>query len=173
MKQVSRLNKAPKQLFRVKASTKEANEFIFVAMSEEKEESYTGEAAFAPLPLHVASAQIKPIDKGKLKATAYEAMRHHADQQISMLRKQAELLMQQAREIESRVEISRQIYEADMRFVPQVGLSYYLYEHEGLRKLSLIAPSEWGRSKAFDRYIATVRLMADKTWEVLEKSDDL
>lgn len=142
-------------------------------MNEETEESYSGDQSLAPLPLHVGSAPIKPLDKGKLKATAHEAMRHHADQQIAMLRKQAEVLMQQAKAIEERVEISYQIYEAEMRFVPQVGLIYYLYEHNDVRKLSLISPTEWGRSKTFDRYIASVRLLADKTWEIIDKAEDL
>jgi len=137
------------------------------------EPRYKGEAKLAPIPLSVDSAPIKPIDKGKLKATAHEAMTHHANQQIGMLRKQAELLMQQAREIEDRVALSRLIYEADIRFVPEVGLSYYLYEtQEDKRLLSLIGPNEWGRSKSFKTYIATVRLLADKTWEIVEKAED-
>ncbi len=137
------------------------------------EPRYKGEAKLAPIPLSVGSAPIKPLDKGKLKATAHEAMTHHANQQIGMLRKQAELLMEQAREIEERVAISRLIYEADIRFVPEVGLSYYLYETEaGKRLLSLIGPEEWGRSRKFKTYIATVRLLADKTWEIVDKSED-
>ena len=150
-------------------------------MSEEKKDQYIpkdeprykGEAKLAPIPLSVGSAPIKPNDKGKIKATAYEAMTHHANQQIGMLRRQAELLMQQAREIEERVAISRLIYEADIRFVPQVGLSYYLYETEdGRRILSMIGPSEWGKSKRFKTYVASVKLLADKTWEILDKAED-
>lgn len=137
--------------------------------NKENKEYYTGKQAFAPVPMHVASAPIKALDKGKLQATAYEAMRHHADQQVSMLRKQAELLMQQVREIEERVEISRQIYEADFRFKPEVGNTYHLYEKDGRHILSLIGPNEWGRSAKFENYIASVRLLGDKTWEVLPK----
>jgi hypothetical protein len=129
---------------------------------------YTGDSAFAPVPMHIGSPPIKPIDKGLIKANAYEAMRHHANQQVDMLRKQAELLMEQVREIEKRVDISRQIYESDIRFVPEVGNTYYLYEHNGMHKLSMVGPNEWGRSKKFDNYIATVKLLADKTWDVID-----
>ena len=134
---------------------------------QENSEYYTGEQSFAPVPMHVASAPIRPIDKGKLQATAFEAMHHHAQQQIELLRKQAEVLMQQVREIEERVEISRQIYEADFKFKPEVGNVYHLYEQEGRRILSLIGPNEWGRSARFDQYIASVRLLGDKTWDIL------
>ncbi len=144
-------------------------------MTAEKEEHeheyYKGESSLAPIPLHVGSAPIKAVDKGKLKATAFEAMRQHANQQISMLRKQAELLMEQVKEIEERVEVSRQIYEADFRFVPEVGNTYHLYEKGTQRILSLIGPGEWGRSAKFDRHIASVRLLGDKTWEILPKDN--
>lgn len=145
-------------------------EFDFV-MEENNETKhyYTGEQAFAPVPMHVASAPIKALDKGKLQATAFEAMRHHADQQVAMLRKQAELIMQQVREIENRVEISRQIYEAEFRFKPEVGNTYHLYEKDGRHILSLIGPKEWGRSTKFENHIASVKLLGDKTWEVLPK----
>ena len=130
-------------------------------------EYYQGNQNFAPVPMHVGSAPIKPIDKGKLQSTAYEAMRHHANQQISLLKKQAELIMEQVKEIEERVSISHQIYEAEFRFKPEVGNLYHLYEHEGKRFLSLIGPNEWGKSKKYERFIASVRLMGDKTWEIL------
>lgn len=143
-------------------------------MDKEKKEAseyYTGDQKFAPVPMHVGSAPIKPIDKGKLQATAFEAMQYHAQQQINMLRKQAEVLMKQVREIEERVEISRQIYEADFRFKPEVGNVYHLYEQAGKRTLSLIGPHEWGKSMPFDAYIATVRLLGDKTWEILSTNE--
>ncbi|MBI1222278.1 MAG: DUF2452 domain-containing protein [Bacteroidetes bacterium] len=142
-------------------------------MAAEKEGTelyYTGEQSFSPVPMHVASVPIKPIDKGKLQATAFEAMRYHADQQIGMLRKQAELLMQQVREIEERVEVSRDIYEAEFRFKPEVGNIYHLYENDGKKILSLIGPHEWGRSVRFEKYLASVRLLGDKTWEIITRN---
>ena len=30
----------------------------------------------------------------------------------------------------------------------------------------MIAPHEWGRSKSYKRYLATVYLLADHTWDV-------
>lgn len=139
----------------------------------EEKESYEGPASLSPIPLHVGSAPIAPIDKGKLKATAYEAMTHHAGQQVDLLRKQAELIMKQVKEIEDRVEISRKIYQADIRFIPEIGLQYYLYQKGGSWLLSLIGPDEWGRSKKFDHYIATVRLLADRTWEIIHKNEEI
>lgn len=137
--------------------------------SEESTGYYTGEQAFAPVPMNVASAPIQALDKAKLQSTAFEAMRFHADQQVAMLRKQAELIMEQVKEIEKRVEVSKQIYEADFRFKPEVGNTYHLYEKEGRHILSLIGPNEWGRSVKFEHHIASVRLLGDQTWEILEK----
>jgi hypothetical protein len=38
--------------------------------------------------------------------------------------------------------------------------------------LSLIGPQSWGRSGAELTYLASVKLLADHTWEVLEQNPD-
>lgn len=142
-------------------------------MTKEKEfESYSGPASLSPIPLHVGSVPIKAEDKGKIRANAVEAMHHYAQQEMDMLRKQADLIMQQVREIEERLKISEQIYAADMRFTPVVNQVYHLYEKENYYTLSLIAPEEWGRSKSSMKHVATVRLLGDHSWQVLSSSNN-
>jgi hypothetical protein len=36
----------------------------------------------------------------------------------------------------------------------------------------MIAPNQWGRSKNDFNFMATIKLLADHTWDVLEKNDD-
>ncbi len=141
-------------------------------MDQEKSIYYTGEAKFSPVPLTVSSPVIKLIDKNKVRANAVEAMHMQAHQQIDMLRKQAELIMQQVKEIEDRLKISELIYKAEMRFKPVMGQIYHLYEQKqaGEFLVSMIAPNEWGRSKSFSRYLSTIRLLSDSTWDVLDKA---
>ena len=71
---------------------------------ENKEESlyYMGEAKFSPIPLTVSSPLIQATDKGKIRAVAVQSMVEHAQQQINLLRKQAQLIMEQVAEIEQR-----------------------------------------------------------------------
>lgn len=133
--------------------------------SSKREPLYKGSDSLAPYPLHVGSAQIKAVDKRLVKGTALETMTQQADLQISMLRRQAELLMDQAREIQERVNISYEIYKADLNFEPIVGTIYHLYEKENKMILSLISPEEWGKLP-FDSYRCSVKLMADKSWEI-------
>lgn len=141
-------------------------------MENEEHTYYKGEAKFSPVPLTVNSPAIKPIDKNKLQANAVEAMHMQAHQQIDMLRRQAELIMQQVKEIEDRLRISELIYQSELRFKPVLGQVYYLYEknEKGNFLLSMIAPEEWGRSKSFSRYLSTVRLLSDSTWDILDKN---
>jgi hypothetical protein len=129
---------------------------------------WTGRDALAPVPLHVGSAIIRPVDKGKLKSVALETVEKQANQQIAMLRKQAEVIMAQVKEIENRVKISAEIYQSDISFEPVIGHVYHLYENEGKRKLSMIGPEEWGRSQPIGTFVATVRLNADRSWDVLK-----
>jgi hypothetical protein len=132
---------------------------------------YTGEAKFSPVPLSVNSPIIKGIDKNKIQAVAVEAMHLQAHQQMALLKKQAELIMQQVKEIEERLKVSELIYQAEMRFKPVLGQTYHLYENEtGVFSISIIGPEEWGKSNTKKRFVSTVKLLGDHTWDVLDKS---
>ncbi len=133
-----------------------------------KDALYQGELSQAPYALTVSSPKIEPIDKRLLKANAHEAMQHQAQQQIDMLRKQAALLMQQAKDIERRLEVSHAIYQANINFEPVIGGLYHLYQKDdGSQVLSMVAPYEWGKTMPYAEFLNTVRLLADRTWEVL------
>jgi hypothetical protein len=132
--------------------------------------SYTGPASLSPIPLNLGSPMIKPEDKGKIRANAVEAMHHYASQEMALLKKQADLIMEQVREIEGRLKISEKIYESDMRFTPVIGQKYHLYEKQDHFKLSIIGPEEWGNSKTIGNYLATVKLLGDHSWDVINKA---
>lgn len=135
-----------------------------------KEALYQGPDSQAPYPLSLSSPKIKPVDKRLVKGNALEVMSHQAQQQIGMLRKQAELLLMQAREIEERVAVSKQIYEADLNFEPVIGTIYHVYEKQGRTLLSLVAPHEWGKLP-FDSFRCSVKLLADKSWEIQKEEN--
>ncbi|MCX8080940.1 MAG: DUF2452 domain-containing protein [Bacteroidia bacterium] len=123
-------------------------------------------------PHHVGSAVIRPEDEGKIKSRALTAMRDQTQKQLEQIRKQAELLQQQALEITQRMQISEKIYMADIPFEPFVGHSYHLYYHnkENKYKMMMIGPEEWGKKVPENlEFIATVKLLSDYTWEILEQ----
>ena len=113
----------------------------------------------------LVSPKINPVDKRLVKGNALEVMTYQADQQIGMLRRQAELLLMQAREIEERVRISHEIYQADLNFEPVIGTTYHVYVKNEKTILSLVAPGEWGKLP-FDSYKCSAKLLADKSWEI-------
>lgn len=122
---------------------------------------------------HIGSAIVKPEDEGKVKGRALSAMEHQTDMQLDQIRQQMQLLAEQAKKLNNRKIVSEIIYSAEMRFEPLINHIYHLYEKEdGQHLLSLIAPDQWGRSKNVFTFIATVRLLADHTWDVLEKNDE-
>lgn len=133
-----------------------------------KDARYQGELHNAPYALSVTSPKIEPIDKRLLKANAHEAMQHQAEQQIQMLKKQAELLMKQAKAIEHRLEVSHAIYQADINFEPVINGIYHVYQKDnGTQILSMVAPYEWGSKMPFSEFLYTVRLLGDRTWDIL------
>lgn len=113
------------------------------------------------------SAVIRPEDVGKVKGKAQLAMRQQTNEQLNKIYKQMELLAQQAKEIKNRIDISERIYDAAIGFEPIINHIYYLYEKkDGTDILSMVAPSEWGRSFPFNQFLAKVFLLADHTWKV-------
>ncbi len=123
---------------------------------------------------HLGSAVVKPEDQGKMKGRAVSAMEHQTDMQLDQIYQQMQLLAEQAKKLNDRKLISTFIYRSEMRFEPLINHVYHLYQkEEGGFLLSLIAPDQWGRSKRSFEFIATVRLLADHTWDILDKSKEI
>ena len=121
----------------------------------------------------VGGAVIKPIDKGRTKGLAVEAMRQQTQRQLDQLRRQMEVLAQEARALQIRVEVSELIYQADLNFKPIINHVYHLYRRDDETPvLSLIGPDEWGRRGCPYRFLATAKLLADHTWEILAEAED-
>lgn len=124
-----------------------------------------------PYAHHSGSALIKPEDKGKITGRAVAAMHSQTDMQMSQIYEQMRLLADQAKKIQSRVEVSERIYQASIAFEPLINHQYYLYQKsDGSDFLSMIAPEEWGRKKDWAHFVAEVKLLADHTWEVLREN---
>jgi len=114
----------------------------------------------------VGSAVIRPIDKGRIKGLAVSSMYEQTEMQMDQIREQVQLLVDQADTIRKRVEISEKIYLANMSIKPLIGKTYHLYQKkDGTNVLSMVAPSEWGKSCPYE-FEATVKLLSDHTWEV-------
>jgi len=115
----------------------------------------------------VGGALIEPIDRGKVKGRAMAAMYEQTDRQLAQIREQVELLARQAKAIQDRVAISEEIYLSEMNFEPLTGHTYHLYRRaNGRSVLSMVGPGEWGSKMPMD-FVASARLLADHTWEVL------
>lgn len=123
---------------------------------------------------HVGSAIVRPEDQGKVKGRAISAMDHQTDQQLGQIYEQMQLLAEQAKKIQERKQISERIYLAEMRFEPIINHTYHLYQRDnGVHLLSLVAPENWGRSARNFEFVATVKLLADHTWEIIAKNPEI
>jgi hypothetical protein len=129
----------------------------------------TGIPGSITYPHTSGSAVVKPEDKGKIKGRSMAAMKEQTNLQMRQIYRQMQLLADQVKEIQERVQISERIYLSQMNFEPVIGMHYYFYQRkDGSDCLSMIAPDEWGRSFPFEKYLAKVKLLADHTWEILE-----
>lgn len=113
-------------------------------------------------------AIIRPEDKGRIRGNAMTAMYDQTERQMEQLRKQMETLVNQAKSLNARMEVSEVIYQSEIPFQPVIHHVYHLYQRktDGKHLLSMIAPNEWGKKAPYD-HLASVRLLGDHTWEVL------
>ncbi|MEP7320734.1 MAG: DUF2452 domain-containing protein [Saprospiraceae bacterium] len=126
-----------------------------------------------PYAHHAGSAIIRPDDLGKVRGLAMKAMYQQTEIQLQQLKDQIELLLNQSKNIHSRIQVSEQIYLAAIGFDPVINHIYHLYSRktDSAWVLSMVHPGEWGRKQPF-HYLATVRLLADHTWEILKTREE-
>lgn len=115
-----------------------------------------------------SGALVNPIDRGKIKGQAIEAMYQQTDQQLDQIAQQIQTLAQQYDKIKTRIELSERVYLAEISFTPKIGQTYYLYEKKnGGDVLSMLSPKDWGTSGyPYRSYLGAMHLLADHTWEV-------
>lgn len=118
------------------------------------------------------SALIEIEDQGKLKGRSLQAMHEQTKKEFSQIIKQMAPLVEQMENLKKRVYLSELVYMANIPFDPIIGQVYFLYKKkDGSTILSMIAPSEWGRSMPYECFEGKLKLMADHTWEVVEESE--
>lgn len=123
-----------------------------------------------PYAHSVSGAVIRPDDMGRIRGNAMLAMEQQTDMHLGQIQEQLEVLARQAQAIARRKEISVMIYEAAMGFDPIINHIYHLYRrNEGTTVLSIISPIEWRRCP-YPEHLASARLLADHTWDVLTVS---
>lgn len=138
---------------------------------ERMKEKTTENPGILPYAHHAGSALIKPEDKGKITGRAVAAMHSQTDMQMSQIYQQMQLLADQAKKIQARIEVSERIYQASIAFEPLINHHYFLYQKsDGTDFMSMIAPEEWGRKKDFAEFIAEIKLLADHTWDILREN---
>lgn len=119
----------------------------------------------------IGGFSIVPTEQGVIKGNAMQAMKEQTEMHMQQIYDQMKLLADQASKLKRRAEISFEIYEAEMRFKPDVGKTYHLYQKNERKILSMVSPEEWGKSIPFDSFVATVKLLADHTWEIIEEPE--
>ncbi len=129
-------------------------------------EYYHKQLHVLPYASSVSGAVIRPIKEGVIKHKALMAMEEQTQMQLDQIREQIELLASQAQKIQQRKELSLKILEAKISFRPRIGQTYHLYQHkDNSYQLLLLSPAEWDYSSHFSQFIATVKLLADHTWQ--------
>ena len=83
-------------------------------------------------------------------------------------KKMIDVFEREKREIADRIEKLYQeyldsvmVWESKISFEPIVGKTYYLYDFEGVNTLSLLSPTDWGKTENF---LGEFTLTSDRKW---------
>ncbi|MDZ7847639.1 MAG: DUF2452 domain-containing protein [Owenweeksia sp.] len=129
-------------------------------------EKITQNPGSLPYAHTVGGAVIKPTKQGVIRSKSLSAMEQQTDMQLGQIKRQIELLAEQAKDIKDRKDLSEMIYSAQIKFKPEINHVYHLYQNAKEEYvLSMIGPDEWLKPK-FERFLHSVRLMADHTWSI-------
>ncbi len=107
-------------------------------------------------------------DSSTIKHEAISSMQEQVEIQLQMLHERMQVLAKQAQDLKNRALISQELANFSPSFTPVPGQIYYLYiRHNDERVLSLIAPWQWNEMP-FKEFVASVRYLSDKTWQLYE-----
>jgi len=127
------------------------------------------QSALVEYPMERGGIHFAVTKKEVIRSRGLVAMEEQIEMQMSKIKEQIELLARQVEDLKKRKELSFQIYQAVTNFEPLMGKSYYLYEGDNNeRYLSMISPKEWGRNTKKRTFLAKVKLLADRTWKILD-----
>jgi hypothetical protein len=83
-------------------------------------------------------------------------------------KKMSDVFERERQEIIERIEklyneydTSVMVWESKISFEPIIGKTYYLYDFDNVKTLSLLSPKEWNKS---DRFIGEFTLTSDRKW---------
>lgn len=117
----------------------------------------------------IGAPSFRPNEMGVILSKSMTAMSEQVETQKAQILQQVELLKRQYTELEERLRISILVYQAELRFKPDCGHTYYLYYRaSGTTFLSMIEPASWRRKDII--FVASVKLLSDMTWSVIEKT---
>lgn len=80
---------------------------------------------------------------------------------IDVFEREKQELIEKAKTLQNEYETSVLVWESIMSFEPIVGHTYYLYNFEKGKTLSLLSPDEWNKR---DLYIGAFTLTSENKW---------
>ena len=112
------------------------------------------DAKLRSYPTSVGAPSFNLPDMKKIKSQSAKKMYDVFDRERLELLEKAEKLYEE-------YNTSMMVWESKISFEPIIGGKYHLYDFDGEKTLSLIAPDEWNKSNCF---IASFILNYDNKW---------
>jgi hypothetical protein len=123
-------------------------------------------------PMEVGSPVFAPIKVTEEKDKAVNVARQNAKHEYDRIMEQANVLMKQAKALQSRLDVTEQVHAAKFSFNPLHGKVYHLYfdHRQQTNVLIQTGPDEWtcGVPEHWT-FKLSVKKLGDSTWEEIEQ----
>jgi hypothetical protein len=80
---------------------------------------------------------------------------------LDVFEREQQELIERIKKLYDEYNTSVMVWESRISFEPTVGHTYYLYEFNNVRTLSLISPKEWNK---YDYFLGAFTLTSDRKW---------
>ena len=128
-----------------------------------------------PYPMELGAPAFAPVPVEKEKDIILNVGRLHAKQEYDRIMEQVEVLKRQADALMNRMQVSEIMHQCTYGFKPVHGKIYYVYydSYKERHWLCHTHPEQWCAGPGeHNRFVMTVRMLGDSTWEEVILSTD-
>jgi hypothetical protein len=118
----------------------------------DEKEGYNASMKHYPTNLGAPSFDLPNISLAKTAA---------GKKMVDVFEREKQELIDRAKKLQNEYETSILVWESIMSFEPIVGHTYYLYDFEKGKTLSLLSPDEWNKREL---YIGAFTLTSENKW---------
>jgi len=111
-------------------------------------------ASLKPYPTNLGAPSFSLSNVSMARSEASKKM-------LDVFERERQEIIERIEKLYNEYDTSVMVWESKISFEPVIGKTYYLYDFDNVKTLSLLSPKEWNKS---DSFIGEFTLTSDRKW---------